>query len=160
MREIAKFIRLTRIAAFNPTHDGAKYNFAFPDGRATQFCLLYIVPIIMGLSVYNRNEYEMFINGKNSTPLIDLLSDEKDYLFKSLLEHNETFNNNETGKTLVKFEYKLTAIYNALFVNDFNEIYNVDIGEYSFDAGVKGTILKTVSLLSNYINLHIGDIEE
>lgn len=160
MREIAKFIRLTKIAAFNPTHDGAKYNFAFSDGRAIQFCLLYIVPIIMGLSVYNRNEYEMFINGKNSSPLIDLIADERPYIFRSLLGDNETFDKNETEKTLVKFEDKLTAIYNAIFVNDFNEIYNVDIGEYRFDAGVKETILKTVGLLSNYINLHIGDIEE
>ena len=114
----------------------------------------------MGLNVYNRNEYENFINGKNSSPLVELLADEKDYLFKSLLEHNETFNAIETGKTLVKFEDKLTAIYNALFVNDFNEIYDVDIGEYRFDAGVKGTVLKTVSLLSNFINLQIGDDEE
>lgn len=153
IREIAKFIRLTKIAAFDPTHDSNKFNFSFPDGRALHFCLLYIVPIMMGLCVYNRNIYEQFVSGENHTPLIELLADEKPYLFNSFLDNNETFDKNETNKTLVTFESKLIAIYNALFVTDFKKTYTVDIGNYSFDEGVRQSVFKAVSLLSNYVNL-------
>ena len=153
IREMAKFIRLTKMAAYEPTHEHSDFRFAFPEGQAKLFCLMYIVPIMMGLSIYNRSMYEQFISGQNHTPLLELLIDNDPYTFRRFLNKNETFDENETEKTLIRFEDKLIEIYNALFITDFTNIYSVNIGEYRFDESVRETIFRTVGLLSNYVKL-------
>lgn len=154
MRESQKFDGLTKIAAYIPTHRSDKFNFSFSDGKAKQFCLNFIVPIMIGLCIYDRNKYEQFIVGKDHSPLIELLSDEKSYLFKSLLEDNETFNEQETDKILTKVEDKLILLYKALFATDYSNQNHIEIGGYYFDESVKSSIFRTVGLLSNYANFY------
>ena len=52
-------------------------------------------------------------------------------------------------------EDKIIAIYNALFVTDLNAIRSVNIGECRFDEGVRSTLFRTVSLLSEFTNLYL-----
>ncbi len=95
MREIAKYIRMMNIAAFDATHDGKrKFDFSFDDGRAKQFCLLYVLPIMMGLKIADTNRYEEFIHGKNPQPLIDVSDSLENRFFSELLSSNETQNCN------------------------------------------------------------------
>lgn len=154
MREIAKFVRLTKTAAYKPTHDRSGCCFGFPDGRANQFCLLYIIPLVIGLNVYNRDIYESFINGQNPSPLTDLFSNDNAYFYRDLLDNGETFDKHETDKALVKLEDKIIAIYNAIFVADYDEIYSVNIGRYSFNKTTKDNLLQISSLLSSYADLY------
>lgn len=155
LREVAKFIRLTKMAAYEPTHDNKKYDFSFSNGKGNLFCLMYIVPLMIGLNVYNRSVYEQFINGEYCKPLIDLLSDEDTYFFSGLLSYDETFDEGDPNRKAVKFEDKLIAIYNALFATNYtNTNVSVKIGEYSFDKTTKNTLLRTVNLLSIYTNLY------
>ena len=160
MREMQKFITLTKMAAFDPTHNSRKYNFTFPDGQAIHFCLHFVVPIMVGLSVSNRSMYESFVRGENYEPLNDFLLDEEFSIYRSLLNSNETYDENQTDKTLVKVEDKIIAIYNALFVTDLNSIHSVNIGEYRFDEGVRNTLFRTVSLLSEFTNLYLETEED
>ena len=106
-----------------------------------------------GAGIGNRSMYEQFISGQNHTPLLELLIDNDPYTFRRFLNKNETFDENETEKTLIRFEDKLIEIYNALFMTDFTNIYSVNIGEYRFDESVRETIFRTVGLLSNYVKL-------
>lgn len=161
LREIAKFIRLTKIAAYDPTHESKKFDFSFPNGRALRFGLMYIVPLMIGLNVHNREIYEQFISGKNYEPLISLLTSEDPYFYKELLSNNETFDKDESGKTVVTFEEKLIAVYKALFATDYTNSNNsVNIGNYSFGKATRETIFKTVSLLSQYTNLYFDSEDE
>lgn len=155
LREIAKYIRLTRIAAYDPTHESKRFDFIFPEGRALHFGLLYIIPLMIGLSIHNREVYEEFISGKNHEPLINLFSGENLYYYRELLSTNETFDEAETGKTLVTLEDKLIDVYKALFATNYTKSnYSVNIGSYSFDKTIRDNLFKTVSLLSVYTTLY------
>ena len=158
LREIAKYLRLIKIAAYSPTHQSNEYDFSFPEGRAKQLCILYIVPIMIALNVYERDLYEDFISGKNSKPLIDNLSNYL-YNFEKLLERDESYDLEE-GKTKVTLAEKLDKVYDALFNTTYTgEMYQRKIGDYSFEERTKNTLMEVVSLLSKYTTLEFNDTQ-
>lgn len=159
LREICKFVILSKIAAYEPTHESNRFNFSFSEGKGKLFCLMYIVPIMIGLKIYNMNEYDSFIEGKNPTPIIEVFNRLKGYSFNDLLSKNETFDENETGKIFVKLEDKSKQIYDTIFeIGYLKREYCKIIGNYSFERGIKDFLLRTVSLLSDYAI--IEEIEE
>lgn len=153
LREIAKYLSLAKIAAYTPTHDNS-YGFHFPEGRALQFSLLYIVPIMIGLKVSDTKLYSAFINGKNYEPLIEMSESLGTRFFEELLENNESYDDQDTSKSLVTLEAKLKAVYEALFVGVSSEgVYRTRIGKMSFDNGTKNTLLRVTGLLSQYTSI-------
>lgn len=154
LREIAKYLRLTRVAAYDPTHNEDRYDFGFSDDRAIQFGLLYIIPIMIGLKIHDSKKYKDFINGKDHTPLVEVSNCLKIHFFENLLRSNETYDEKEKDKTLTSIEEKLKDVYEAIFITEYGrDIYNTVIGQYEFNKTTKDIILKTESLLSNYANM-------
>ena len=154
LREIAKYLRLTRIAAYDQTHDQDRYRFAFSEGKAIEFGLLYIIPVMMGLKIHDSKKYNDFINGKDYTPLVVVSNCLKIRFFENLLSNNDTYDEKEKDKILTSIEEKLKEVYEALFVTEYGrDIYDTIIGEYEFNKDTKDIILKTASLLSNYANM-------
>lgn len=154
LREIAKFLRLSKIAAYTPTHNNC--HFPFSNGRGTQFCLLYLVPLIIGLKIKDIQRYTAFIEGKDCTPLIELAKSLEDFDFAELLNQDETFSPDSTTQTIVKLEDRLTDVYNALFSATYtNGNYRTKVGQLSFDATTKTTLLRTTGLMSQYTTLDI-----
>jgi hypothetical protein len=154
LREISKYVHLVKIAAHKPTHDD-KYTFSFADGEALLYALQHVVPVMIGLKIFDESSYNEFVLGKNHAPLIDIYKCDPD-LFRigTLLSSHESYESYdlEKGKVLVSPEDKIKEIYDALFVHDYNggNIREKYIGSLQFDEGTKKTILRTVSLLSNY----------
>ena len=155
LREIVKFYRMARAAAYVPTHDDKKYAFHFSDGKATQFCLMFLVPIMTGLKIGDYRRYVAFWEGKDSSPLHDLLknSDVGFSLRRDLLADNETFD--EAKKTeklkLVTIEEKLEELYHALFIREYtSRAYEVRVGQLSFDHESRSTLHRAASALSQY----------
>lgn len=156
LREIAKYLRLTKIAAYEPTHESKKYDFSFPDGRGIQFGLIYVVPIMIGLKICDSRRYSDFINGKDYTPLLEVSDSLRESFFYSLLSRTESFEENSEGKTVVSLDSKFKELYNALFVTNYdNRTYKVCMGEYSFDRSTRETLIRTTSLLSKFSNTDI-----
>ncbi|HYE81665.1 MAG TPA: P-loop NTPase fold protein [Clostridia bacterium] len=156
LREIAKYLRLTRIAAYEPTHESKKYDFSFPDKRGVQFGLIYVVPIMIGLKICDPRRYSDFINGKDYSPLLEVSDSLGEGFFYSLLSRTESFEENGEGKTVVSLDSKFKEIYNALFVTNYdNGTYKVCMGEYSFNRSTKETLIRTTSLLSQFSNTDI-----
>ena len=61
------------------------------------------------------------------------------------------------GKKLITVEEKIEEIYNALFVTQYSGlIQSVTLGEYQFTEDTKNSLMRTVSLFSNYAN-HFSD---
>lgn len=152
LREIAKYLRMTKIAAHEATR-GNKYSFAFSDGKAIQFCLLCIVPIMIGLKIENATRYKDFVQGKDSYPLIEILGSGVvgRSMCQSLLQNNETYEENEQNKNVVHLDDKLKAVYDALFVENYqNRIYGLNIGQLSFDKNTRSVLLRVVSLISEF----------
>lgn len=155
LREIAKYLRLTKIAAYAPTHDNS-YNFSFSEGKALQFCLLYIIPIMIGLKTSDTKRYAEFIEGRDHTPLVEIANALKIRIFDELLDRNETYDAQATDRTVVTLEDKLKAVYDALFVTTYGgEIYSVKIGEMQFNTSTKDTLLRITGLLSRYTKLDV-----
>ncbi len=74
LREIAKFYRVAKTVAYKPTHkEHDQWLFAFSDGTGRQFCFLCIVPLMIGLNMCDRPRYNKFIQGRDGSPLIELL---------------------------------------------------------------------------------------
>lgn len=155
-REIAKYLRLTKIAAYEPTHESKKYDFSFPDGHGLKFGLMYVVPIMIGLIICDSTRYYDFINGRDYTPLLEVLASLEESRFFGLLSKTESFEENDDGQTVVSLDSKFKELYNALFVTSYDSrTYKVDLGKYSFDRSTRATLISTTSLLSRFSNTDI-----
>lgn len=154
LREIAKYIRLIKIAAYDVTHDNNSW---YLDGEGLQFGLCYIIPIIIGLKIYDSNKYTDFISGTDFTPLVNVAHYLRENFFDRLLSSNETFDKSEQEKTYVKIEDKLKEVYNALFNTIYDgRRYNVVVGKYEFNNQTRENVLRTASLLSKFSNFEIN----
>jgi hypothetical protein len=156
LREIAKYLRLTKIAAYEPTHESRKYDFSFSDGRGLQYGLVYVVPIMIGLKICDSCRYSDFINGKDYTPLLEVSNCLRESFFDNLLSETESFKENDEGKTVISLDSKFKELYNALFITNYdNGTYTVCVGEYSFERSTKETLIRTTSLLSKFASTDI-----
>ena len=156
LREIAKYLRLTKIAAYEPTHESRKYDFSFSDGRGLRYGLTYIVPIMIGLKISDSRRYSGFISGRDYTPLLEISDCLREGFFDGMLSRTESFKENDEGKTVVSLDSKFKELYNALFLTNYdNGAYKVCVGECSFERSTKETLIRTTSLLSIYTNTDI-----
>lgn len=149
LREISRYLKIANMAAYEFTHRTTQYDLPFPDGRGKQFCLLYIVPIMIALNIYDHDRYERFIAGKDSSQLTENLSNFKGH-FGDLLGSDESYSASP-GKKIVTLEEKLNAVYDAVFNRKYSYEYpGVTIGKYGFDERTKEFLFEVVGLLSEH----------
>ena len=150
IRKTAKYLRLARIAAYDVTHDNTQgYAFAFGNGKAIQFCLIYMVPIMLGLKIGDINRYDNFIKGKDLTPLLEFV--DVGNVFDKLLNRDESYEPCGEEFKIVTVEEKLEQVYKAIFTTNYDSgLYEKRIGDYVFDEHTKEIILRTASLLSTF----------
>lgn len=154
-REIAKYIRLLNIAAYEPTHDSQIYDFSFSEEVGVHFCLVAIVPILIGLKMMDNTRYKAFVEGKDSTPLTEIMGKGEigKYAISSLLGRNETYEENKEGLETVSLNDKLEQVYDALFIQEYQrKVYESSIGTMKFNRKTKSTLMRTIGLLSGYAN--------
>lgn len=70
LREISKYLHFAKIATYNATHDNN--DFHFPNEKAIRFCMIYIVPIMIGLIIHDTQRYLDFVEGRDSSPLFEI----------------------------------------------------------------------------------------
>lgn len=146
---------MAKAAAYAPTHDSERFDFTFSEEKATQFCLMFMVPIMIGLKISDYSRYEAFITGQDCSPLHDLLGNTEMgmSLRRSLLANNETYDEEKQTEhiKLVKLKDKLDALYDALFIRQYtSRAYEVRIGQMSFGSESRATLLRAVSALSQF----------
>ena len=140
-----------RMTAYDATHDNVKgHSFAFAEGKATQFCLLYIIPIMIGLKFFNAQRYDGFIHGRDASPLLEF-TDVREYIFNKLLTRGESYEACGDDVKVVTVAEKLEAVYDALFKTTYDgTTYQKYVGEYEFNKQTKEVILRTTSLFSKF----------
>lgn len=159
LREIEKFYRIAKIAAYMPTHN-RRFSYAFPEEKATWFCFITFVPIMIGLKVSNHERYEAFIQGRDASPLFDILIDKK-FLDSSILSmllvksQNEVFIESEYGHNEkskeVSAKDRLEAVYKSMFpVNGYTIKNSVCVGEIEITPETHEEVMNAVSLLSGF----------
>lgn len=155
LREIAKYLRLAKIAAYDVTHGNREFHFR--EGKTLQFCMFYLVPIMIGLRVCDAQRYSDFVQGKDHIPLIEVADKVKGFhMFHELLDSKETYETGDSQKTLVTVTDKLKAAYEAIFVTQYNgSFYQTNVGSVAFTASTKSSLLRIVGLLSKYTNTEL-----
>ncbi|MCI7211746.1 MAG: KAP family NTPase [Ruminococcus bromii] len=146
LRDISKYARYLKMTTYNSAHNGGSAY--YPDEVGYLFCLQCLTPIIVGLFVYDITLYNNFINGYDSSPLIELLADGEigKFFFKSMLANGETYDDH----TLVTRESKLNELYDAIFNTNYdNGIYEKTIGTICIEKDTKEYLLNIINLLSN-----------
>ena len=158
LREIARYLQLTKIAAYELTHD-ERHRFSFADGKAFQFAIFYIAPIMMGLKVSSMKRYEDFIDGRDYTPLLEF-ADVLEWEYRNgLLARNETFDQEESSKKKVELKEKLRAVYMAIFGTVYTEgVYSKKVGAFEFNVNTKDRLLRIVGLTSPYTE--VGKLQQ
>lgn len=150
MREIGKYYRIVDFTVGNAIDRNGMRTFTGED-TAFQFGLSYVVPIMLGLRMYDIKLYDEFINGKNSAPMIDILTDKDiDFnAFRNLLFQGEAYTKDNGQATVVRLEDKLQSAYEAVFVKP-DSIYNNEthIGSCRFTRYTRTRLLSVASMLS------------
>lgn len=159
LREIAKFYRMAKTAAYKPMHDN-RYRPVFVDEKALQFCLMCVVPVMIGLKISDQSKYDAFVRGEDAIPLHRIMRDNSVAisLCNSMLNANETYANTSVSgnRKVVRLTDKLNQVYDALFIYQYtSRVDEKQIGEMSFNEETKAELLKAVSALSDYADYDI-----
>lgn len=148
LRETAKYIKLTQIAAYKPTHS-KKFNFY--GEKAAFFCLYYVVPLMIGLKMTNISEYMRFIQGKNSAPLIEICKLFENHVLRLLSNQEKFYNPRTNGETVADVSEKVQQVYEALFNTEYiGSVFQIEIGDCTFREETKNVLMRVESLLSLY----------
>lgn len=121
-----------------------------------QFCIIFILPILIGLSLVDRNELDKFVSGKNPQPLIDVYSkdlQQGNWLARLLLRSHETLDPREENEriSLVLSEEKIRELYHIVFVQQYtSDSPTFELGEYTFYGDTKRELMRSFAKLSPY----------
>lgn len=159
LREASRFYQQVWMAVHKPLNS-SEYRYGFSEEKGKLLILIYVVPLIIGLRMSDISLHDSFINGENSTPLVELLGGEEDRLFhlERLLKNNETFNE-EQDKTIVTRKEVIERLYEAIFLTNYGygTAYSTELGHYEFSASSKDYALQAASMLSYQAEYGSGD---
>lgn len=153
LRESERYIRLVKIAARQSAH---RFSGGFPEHRAVQFSVLYVVPIIIGLQMADMQDYMDFVEGRDAKHMLEILQSPNirlrtDYLMLPNESYNEVERTFEKTGSSVKLEDRLLAVYDALFSKLYDNRYHEnDVGAMSFSMDARKNIDEIVALISRF----------
>lgn len=131
MREITRYYAALHMMTSNP-------NMPSFDSQSCYFCRYFLVPVALGLQKSDITKYHQFINGEDSSPLIDLLSSE------IVMNYVIRFFNKISEEMVVD---QLDTVYKSIFVDakarKSNTIQGINYNETTYDY-----FMRTIGLLS------------
>lgn len=155
LREVAKFLRWAKAAAYKPTHSN-EYDLMFVRNSGIKFCLSYLIPVIIGIRVYDADIYEEFVHGRNDKPLLEVFGGVGDDLFYELLNNDETYGTPSENRKQVSLEAKIKELYNVIFVKQYTGAeYYTCIGKCQFTKDTKEVLFQVAGLRSKYTYLEV-----
>lgn len=145
LREVERYMRLIRIAAYKNSH--GRDEASFSGQKALQFGLLYLVPVMIGLSMSDMDAYTKFIAGENFDVLRKVLSCMTDYTYQDWLGINKKDFTNADAAVMEKIK----KVYDAVFANQGNENRinpGIHIGTMTFTEQTRREIMNIATLLA------------
>lgn len=147
MRNIAKYIRLAKIAVPKSVRKG---DMLFVSEKSALFIYnIYVIPIMIGLKLTDAKRFENFVNGKDCTPLLDFQKCFSMGCFVDLAFERYEKSSNDKAAAIEK---KIKEIYDAIFVEKYeDESYRL-IGSMYFDKKTKNSVMCIAGLMSSSAN--------
>jgi len=137
------------------TYKNAKStNNGFSDGNGFYFCLVLIVPLIIALKLKDINAYSRFIEGKDSSPLIDISKKIKPTFFTAFITYVDKYETNDKMNTEIELTKNLKDVYKAIF-NSTESAPPQVIGKCEFNHSTLSFIRETENLLSTFADFDI-----
>ena len=147
MRNIAKYIRLAKIAVPKSVRKGDML--FVPEKSALFIYNIYVIPIMIGLKLTDAKRFENFVNGKDCTPLLDFQKCFSMGCFVDLAFERYEKSSNDKAAAIEK---KIKEIYDAIFVEKYeDESYRL-IGDMYFDKETKNSVMCIAGLMSSSAN--------
>jgi len=147
LREVEHYIRLAKIAFKSNFSD-----YGFVLSRDKVFVANYILPIIIGLQIVNMQDFNDFMLGKNSKPVIDiLLKIDADELRDILFAGDGLVPAQIHDMNIGNVTERLTLIYNTIFSqHSFNNESSVRIAGMLFSKETKNFLEASIALFSKF----------
>lgn len=145
LRDVIKFIQINKICIEDLRKNQDRY--IYFDESIFKYVLTYILPIMIGLKIKRYNQYEDFITGKDSTPLITILSKSKwiSYDIDKLFSKEE-----KISKNFSMIKEKLELLYEAIFIEQYTDKSSIKIGELEFTKETREILFEAEGLLSRF----------
>lgn len=150
MREVMRYYKLTNIAV---ARKSAQSSSVWPEEYALDFCRIILIPIALALKTVNHTQYLAFIEGRDSSPLTNIVDGKFAQGFlRLLLAPNESFDvTNITVSNIVHLKEKLIEAYNALFSFAQSQ-YNggtIEVGRLRFGQSTLFQFRRILSVVSS-----------
>lgn len=145
LRDIIKFTQINKICIENLRKNQNKY--LYLNKSCNIYILISILSIMIGLKIKRYDQYEDFITGKDSTPLIIILSKSGwiAYGIDKLLSEKE-----KSSKDINTIKEKLESMYNAIFIEKYRDKHSIKIGELEFTKETRKILFEAEGLLSRF----------
>lgn len=145
LRDIIKFTQINKICIENLRKNQNKY--LYLNKSCNIYILISILSIMIGLKIKRYDQYEDFITGKDSTPLITILSKSGwiAYGIDKLLSEKE-----KSSKDINTIKEKLESMYKAIFIEKYRDKHSIKIGELEFTKETRKILFEAEGLLSRF----------
>lgn len=145
LRDVIKFVQINKICIENLRK--TKNEYLYFDEIIIRYVLTYVLPIVIGLKIKRYDQYEDFITGKDSTPLITILSKSEwiSYGIDKLFSENE-----KSSKDINIIKEKLELMYKAIFIEEYIDKHSIEIGKLEFTKKTRKILFEAEGLLSRF----------
>lgn len=145
LRDVIKFVQINKICIENLRK--TKNEYLYFDEKIIRYVLTYVLPIVIGLKIKRYDQYEDFITGKDSTPLITILSKSEwiSYGIDKLFYENE-----KSSKDINIIKEKLELMYKAIFIEEYIDKDSIEIGKLEFTKETRKILFEAEGLLSRF----------
>lgn len=145
LRDVIKFVQINKICIENLRK--TKNEYLYFDEIIIRYVLTYVLPIVIGLKIKRYDQYEDFITGKDSTPLITILSKSEwiSYGIDKLFSENE-----KSSKDINIIKEKLELMYKAIFIEEYIDKHSIEIGKLEFTKETRKILFEAEGLLSRF----------
>lgn len=145
LRDVIKFVQINKICIENLRK--TKNEYLYFDEIIIRYILTYVLPIVIGLKIKRYDQYEDFITGKDSTPLITILSKSEwiSYGIDKLFSENE-----KSSKDINIIKEKLELMYKAIFIEEYIDKHSIEIGKLEFTKETRKILFEAEGLLSRF----------
>ena len=145
LRDVIKFVQINKICIENLRK--TKNEYLYFDEKNIRYVLTYVLPIVIGLKIKRYDQYEDFITGKDSTPLITILSKSEwiSYGIDKLFSENE-----KSSKDINIIKEKLELMYKAIFIEEYIDKHSIEIGKLEFTKETRKILFEAEGLLSRF----------
>lgn len=152
LRETERYIRLIKIAFYQVAHSDKFHG--DPEEDTFFLCCYYIVPIILGLSIFDLEGCRRFVSGSDYRPMAEILTsfDKNSFsFFKKRIQKEPELLDSEVNE-------KLQQIYFALFKKEYGRSeYGLAVGDLVFTANMGKRIIEIVSLFSPHATYDLSE---